>query len=124
MVGLRQCHQETLRVFYESYTNGVPVPDDPLMKDLSIDLMEDLSMETAKMLHSNRVHDCAMYDRLAKLFEWGFSNNLKIDEVYTHHVECYHDDEYWTKCCHGHGEYECVGVGEGHVVETENIASE
>lgn len=101
MIQLRQWYHDDMRRFYESYINGeVEGQHDHVMEELLAD-----SMKTAKKLHSDRVHDCAMYTRLVELIEWGRSNNLKIDDLYNNHrVECYHDDDYWKECCHG--EYE------------------
>jgi hypothetical protein len=88
-------------------------------------LMKDLSMETAKTLHSDRVHDCAMYLRLVELIEWGRTNNLQSEcgrmqrsDLYTP-AECHHDDEYWKECCHG--DYEYVGVGTTAKVATDAV---
>jgi hypothetical protein len=100
MIQLRQWYHDDMRRFYESCINGeVEGQHDRVMEELLDD-----SMETAKNLHSDRVHDCAMYTRLVELIEWGRTNNLKIDDLYNHRVECYHDDDYWKECCHG--EYE------------------
>jgi hypothetical protein len=91
MVELRQWYLDDMRRSYES---GIDAEGEGQNDDVE-------TMETAKTLHSNRVHDCAMYLRLVELIEWGRTNELQIDDLYTHRVECYHDDEYWKECCHG-----------------------
>lgn len=99
MIQLRQCYHDDMRRFYESCING--------QKD------DVETMETVKTLYSDRMHDCAIYLRLMELIAWGRINNLHIDDLDTHRVECYHDDDYWKRgmmmitgkeCCHG--EYE------------------
>jgi hypothetical protein len=99
MIQRRHCYHDDLRRFYESFIHGIAAGQ-------YSPVVEELSIETAKTLHSDRVYDCAMYTRLEELITWGsmdswqIGDRYKIDDLYNDRINCYHGDDYWESCSH------------------------